>query len=144
MSNAQNSSLRLVSFAHKHTGLLNAIHLTASDYKPVALNTPPDHFEVDGHHDHLSTRVDFATGNVIDYQPPAPSVDHEWNANTKRWVVKAAVVAARDAQKVARAQIAKLEAQGVRATREMLLGMAGAHDRLAAIEASIAELRQER
>ena len=45
---------------------------------------------IDGLHDHLSRRVDLTTGQVVDYQPPAPpDTEHEtfaWDASIKRWV----------------------------------------------------------
>ena len=40
---------------------------------------------VEGHHDHLSERVDLVTGAVVDYQPPQPDADHEWHAASRRW-----------------------------------------------------------
>ncbi len=36
--------------------------------------------------DYLSQRVDLATGLVIDYQPPQPSINHVWNTEKKRWL----------------------------------------------------------
>ena len=52
------AAFRHVSFFHRLTGLLNGVHFLASDANIVALNTPPDHIAIDGHHDHLSKRVD--------------------------------------------------------------------------------------
>lgn len=39
-----------------------------------------------GIYDRLSQRVDLATGLVIDYQPPQPSINHAWDSETKRWL----------------------------------------------------------
>src|ERR1700675_463680 len=101
--------MKIVSFFHKDTGLFNGEQLFASDETAIAANTPPDHIAIEGHHDHLSKRVDLAAHlrwealhdkvaqlqpqdrsqrheeldslwaqAVVDYQPPAPSPDHEW------------------------------------------------------------------
>ena len=81
--------MRTVSFYHKDTGLFNGAHLTASSSTSVDINTPDGYAAIDGHYDHLSQRIDVETKTVIDYQPPAPSVDHEWNIATKRWQLSA-------------------------------------------------------
>ncbi len=49
-------------------------------------NVPPDCGCVMGEFDHLSQKVDMTTGEVIDYIPPQPSVNHAWNSKTKRWL----------------------------------------------------------
>jgi len=45
---------------------------------------------VEGSFDHLSQRVDIETGEVVDYQPPAPDATplntYSWDASIKRWV----------------------------------------------------------
>jgi hypothetical protein len=133
--------VRQVSFFHKDTGLLNGSHLMSSDHRAVALNTPADHIAIDGHHDYLSKRVDIATGLVIDYQPPAPSADHEWNAETKRWALSAAVLAKQQERAAALAQIAALEASQHALVRKLLLGSLSARPRLQAIEDEIASLQ---
>lgn len=57
-----------------------------------------------------------------------------WDTVSKRWMVNAAVQAKKEANASALAQIATLEASGLRAARELALGQAGALDRLKAIE----------
>jgi hypothetical protein len=133
--------MKTVNFYHKETGVLNGTHLLASDDGAVALNTPTDHIAIDGHHDHSSRRVDVATGELIDYQPPSPGVDYEWNADTKRWQLSAAVEAWQAARSTALAAITVLEGQGIRAMRELALGQVGAADRLAALDALIGAQR---
>jgi hypothetical protein len=39
-----------------------------------------------GHYDGLCQRVDVQTGEVVDYQPPRPSPNHDWDEQTKRWI----------------------------------------------------------
>src|ERR1039458_1425660 len=75
--------------------------------------------------DRRSQRVDIVTGQLIDYQPPQPSSDHEWNATNKRWHLTQAVQAKQAARSTALAKIAALEASGVRCARELALGQAG-------------------
>jgi hypothetical protein len=130
------------------TGVLHdkAIATDAADPQSVAkfarANAPAGHIPIQGAFDPLSQRVDVATGKIIDYQPPAPSADHEWDLVAKRWTVKAAVMAREKAKATALARIDALDRASIRAGREMLLGVAGAHDRLARIEAQIAQLRE--
>lgn len=56
--------MRVVSFYHKETGKLHSNKLMASDDSMVDMNTPIDHVAIDGHHDHLSNRVDVTTGEI--------------------------------------------------------------------------------
>lgn len=55
----------------------------------VAVNTPAECSALLGEFDHLSQRVDLASGAVIDWQPPAPPdtalETWAWDALTKRW-----------------------------------------------------------
>jgi hypothetical protein len=39
-----------------------------------------------GEYDPMTQRVDLATGNVVDYIPPRPSLRYEWDIVTRRWV----------------------------------------------------------
>lgn len=118
------------------TGVIVAVHDELLD-----ANTPIGCKTLIGRYDHLSQRVDVASGTVVDYQPPQPSTDHEWNADTKRWQLTAAAQSKIDGHTAALAQIAALEAKGARCVRELALGQAGAADRVAAIDAEIAALR---
>ena len=72
----------------KSTGLFTGAQVHGPDHL-VAMNTPIGCAVLRGQHDHLSRCVDLATGNVIDYIPPAPADDHmftwAWAADIKRW-----------------------------------------------------------
>src|SRR5277367_2415396 len=101
--------MKTVSFYHKDTGIFHGNQFIGTDDATVALNTPPDHVAIDGHHDPLSKRVNLDAHRqivaieaeietvqdraqrqaeldalkallLVDYQPPAPSTDHEWDA----------------------------------------------------------------
>ena len=98
---------------------------------------------IEGVTDHLSQRVDLTTGTVINYQPPQPSPDHEWNAETKRWRLTPAAAAKCAAAELARAQIKQLEASQHRAVREATLGDPSAVKRLMEIEDKIKALRNQ-
>jgi len=135
-------------FFEKESGLFHekVVVLTvpkATEQATARANAPDGHVPIAGVYDSLSQRVDIETGAVVDYQPPAPSADHEWNATSKRWQLTAAVQAKARARQTALAQIAVLEASGVRAARELALNQAGALDRLQAIDAAIAKLRAD-
>jgi hypothetical protein len=60
----------------------------------VSIDCPTEHLDqnvpegcgcIMGAFDTLSQRVDTETGLVVDYQPPSPSLNHEWDTVTKRW-----------------------------------------------------------
>lgn len=93
---------RNVTFYHRETGELHALTIVASDEAAIALNTPsPDHVAIDHpegrNYDHLSQRIDIASGTAVDYQPPQPSVDHEWDAAKRRWRLSGAAAERRQA-----------------------------------------------
>jgi hypothetical protein len=111
--------------------------LTLSTEQDVSRNTPIDYIAIEGHHDTNCKRVDLQTKTVIDYVPPQPSSDHQWNNDTKRWALRTKG----HARSTALMQISVLETKGIRAMREAQLGKLGAQDRLAALEAQIEGLR---
>jgi hypothetical protein len=157
--------MRTISFAHKDTGLFNGSTVTTTSDDWLAINTPPDHIAIEGRHDHLSTRVDLSVApeiinnagkvgyhvdeaprtvhKVIDYQPPAPSSEHQWNADTKRWQLSAAAADKINRSNVARARIAELEASQPRHIRGIALGKPGAKEALQSIDDEIAALEAE-
>jgi len=115
--------VRMISYYHKDTGMFKDHHLTASDDKMVALNTPTDHIAIEGHHDHLSRCVDIKTGEIVDYQPPQPSSDHEWNIKTKRWQFSAEAIERKARKPDALSKIAKLEDSQHRIIREAVMAL---------------------
>jgi hypothetical protein len=134
---------RFVSFYHKETGAFSGVHLTASTEKIVALNTPADHVAIDGHHDPLAKRVDVSTGQIVDYVPPQPSADHEWNDAVKRWQLSATYLQAQGERICAQREIESLERAQHRPLRELCLDPANvfARQQLRAIDDKIKALR---
>lgn len=135
--------MKTVSFYHKDTGFLNGAHLTASDEEAVILNTPVDHIAIEGHHDSMSKKVDITTGEIVEHKPPAPSDDHEWHDESKRWKLKVDVQDKIDKRVVTMMKIARLETKQPRAIREMLLSGNVQKERLLDIENQIIELRKD-
>lgn len=134
--------MRTYSFYHKETGVIHPqCFSTDGGERTLKANTPADHIAVEAALDRLSQRVDVASGAVIDFQPPQPSNDHEWNADTKRWVLKPQVVEAKAKQRAIKAQITALEARQARAVREALCGDNAALERLRTIDEAINQLR---
>jgi hypothetical protein len=129
------------SFYHPETGQIHHQAFGTDDARMLKANTPAGYVATPGCLDPLSQRIDVTTGEVVDYQPPSPSPDHEWNATTKRWQINAAVTAKAEAHRCAKASIAALEVSGVRTARELALGHAGALDRLKALDIEIAAQR---
>lgn len=98
---------------------------------------------VDGKHDHLAKRFDLDLKIVIEYKPPQPSTDHEWNMESKRWELSAAAATLDAMDAEARTQITALEAKQLRAMRELMIDRDNidAIQRLDAIDTQIANLR---
>lgn len=109
----------------------------------LAANVPEGCGSIEGEHDHLSYRVDLTSGEVVDWQPPQPSADQEWDAATRRWQLTAVAAARAAAHALALAQIAALEASQHRAMREAALGITASVQRLKDIDAQIAALRKQ-
>jgi hypothetical protein len=144
------------SFYHSQSGEFAPWHFSSSVHKVIGgealtddadlkINTPEGHRAIEGHFDPLSQRVDLETGAVVEYQPPAPSPDHEWEAVTRRWVLRADVAARQAKHAQALEQIAALEKNQLRASRELLLNPADreARARLTALDAQIIALRAD-
>jgi hypothetical protein len=131
----------MVSYYDAVTGLFTGDQVIVSDWRAIDAHTPAGCTAIDGHYDSLCQRIDLATGQVVDYQPPQPSPDHEWDAESKRWVLGAAIAAKQAARNSALITIGQLEAKGIRAMRELALSIPGAADRLKSIDDQIAALR---
>lgn len=67
------------------TGLFTGVTIMSSP-DVLRLNVPDGCGCLLGAYDQLSQRVVIETGEVIDYQPPQPSPQHQWDVETKRWV----------------------------------------------------------
>lgn len=126
------------------TGAL-ARHIWSGLETQLAGNTPDGFTPIEGHFDYLSQRIDLTTGEVVDYQPPQPSDDHEWNAETKRWLHKPEVIERNQRIANARAQLQALDASETRAVSDVLVDPAdtAAIDRLKAIRAQKSTLREQ-
>ena len=105
--------------------------------------TPEGHATIEGRFDRFSQRIDISTGQVVDYQPPAPDADYEWNG--KRWQPSAAAIAREAARRADLQRIAELEGSQHAVMRALLLGDESAkpklqaiHDELAALSAGLA------
>jgi len=133
-------------FYHKATGLFLPAVFQTDDPRMLRNNTPAGHAALEGEYDHLSQRVDVsdpAAPKVVDYQPPQPSSDHEWNASTKRWQLSQAAAGRLAAQTAARQRIVELEASAAPLLRKSVLGDAAALDALRALDAEISALQDK-
>jgi hypothetical protein len=105
-----------------------------------------DHeFAIEGHHDLYSKRFDEETQQVVDYVPPQPDADHEWNASTRRWQKRSDAIERDHRRALALARIRELELRQLRPMRELA---ADPHDDraqgiLAEIDGEIAQLRAQ-
>jgi hypothetical protein len=142
-------------FYHRETGVLHGKMVStdgafgAEDF--ARANAPAGHLPIRGRFDPRMQRVnvellkpaDVATAaHVIDYQPPQPSADHEWNSATKRWQLSAAAKAKAEGTAAARARHEDLIRQQHDDVRRAVLGDAAARERLQAIESEIAALQR--
>ncbi|MGP8033150.1 MAG: hypothetical protein ACLPQ6_03310 [Steroidobacteraceae bacterium] len=145
--------MKVFSFYHCETGAVHAQRFS-TDLDPVhhphlfrqliAANTPADHVAIEAALDREAQRMNVATGELVAYQPPAPSTAHEWDTASKRWTLTAAATAAQAARSTALAKIRALEGSQGRAVREAALGVPGAVDRLRSLDERIAALREPR
>ncbi len=139
------STLTHFSVYDKASGLFVGRQFSVQVGGQHTLNVREGEAAIEGQHDHLSRRVDLAQDPpvVIDHQPPQPSADHEWHAETRRWRLSSEAQARADARITARARIAHLETAQLRPLRELALdfGNKEARLRLQEIEAEIAALR---
>ena len=71
------------------TGLFNGTRIDCLSVDTLTQNTPPGHAAMAGNFDYMSQRVDLSTGEVVDWQPPAPPDDEwqtwSWHVDSKRW-----------------------------------------------------------
>lgn len=111
------------------TGVTHSSTIDDPDY--LARNTPDGRKFLEGVYDHQSKRVDLATGEVVDYQPPAPSPE------AQAALVKAAK------RKAALQRITYLESKSLRAMREAILDPIGGTHRMQAIHDEIDALRAD-
>jgi hypothetical protein len=136
--------MRQFHFYDASTGLFHSssvvINAPFGHEETAQKNCPAGHNIIEGVFDPLCQRVDLATGQVIDYQPPAPSTDHEWNSAAKRWELSPAAQSKAEARAAASARIAELEASQHRHVRDLLLGSLSARPRLQAIGDEITKL----
>jgi hypothetical protein len=112
-------------------------------------NVAAHEFAVPGSYDLYASRYDEATQQVVDYQPPQPDADHEWNAQTRRWQKREAVLLFEQRRAVALARIDQLENKQARILRELEIdpakvGIDGKTpmERLVAIDQEIEQLRE--
>lgn len=68
------------------TGVFADLAITG-DQAAAALNLPPGHALHQGAVDHLRHRMDLETGELVDYQPPAPAntAQHTWAWDWQQW-----------------------------------------------------------
>lgn len=90
------------SFAHRESGVFSGARFSGPEHL-LGINCPSGYIPVMGQHDHNRVRVDIATGDLVEYQPPAPPADDwqtwAWDADAWRWVsVPTAAALARQAR----------------------------------------------
>ncbi len=141
--------MRRVHFYDAVTGIFNGVSFSFSGPTRILhANTPKGCGAYEGEVDHLSQRFDLESGRLIDYVPPRPDADYDWNENTKRWARRAEAVNREQQLAAAMGRIAELEYRQLRAMRENALKPnekdrdgKTAKDRIQAIDDEIAALR---
>ncbi|HEY4370280.1 MAG TPA: hypothetical protein VGN07_23815 [Steroidobacteraceae bacterium] len=106
----------------------------------VAGNVRNNQVAHEGAFDLYATCLDVATQLPVDYQPPRPDVDHEWNADRRRWQKKADIADRDQRRAEAQTRIDALELKQARRVRELL---AASDPRLQAIDDEIVSLRRD-
>jgi hypothetical protein len=124
-----------ISFYDQTTGIFHS-HWIGPE-KQIAANTPPNCKYIAGKHELYASRVDVASGAVVDHIPAAPSPNHIWDPQAKRHVWSEAALQ----RHAALTEIERLEKSQSRALREHALGMPEGTQRLAEIDRQITALR---
>jgi len=136
--------MRQFHFYDVTTGLLHgnsiAVNMPEGDEAIALRHCPPGHKPIEGTLHPLTHRVDIATGKVVEYQPPQPSADHEWDPATKRWQLSAAAQSKITAKADAAARVATLEASQTTWLRKHALGDPAAITHLREIDDELAVL----
>jgi hypothetical protein len=139
--------MRQFHFYDASTGLFHSssvvINAPSGHEETAQKHCPDDHKIIEGVFEPLCHRVDIATGTVVDYQPPAPSLEHEWNGETKRWQLTGAAADREHRRTAASARIAELEASQHRLVREILLGRVSGLANLQLLDDEIHSLRSQ-
>jgi hypothetical protein len=108
----------------------------------AASNTPEGHAMYEGAVvDHQAQRIE--TGELVDYQPPQPSQDHQWDDATRRWQLSPGAAAKVAGRAAAVARIAALVDSQHEHVRGAVLGDVAALEKLRAIHAEILSLGEQ-
>jgi hypothetical protein len=110
--------MRTWHFYRLSDGTFDGRSYTTSDYSSLAQNIPSGFGAYEGVKDWRTQRV--RDGRLIDYIPPKPTDDHEWDVAAKRWVLKRAIQERTARQAKAREQIEALERKMARPLSELL------------------------
>lgn len=137
-------------YYHKDTGIVHGKHVTCPDMEPAAMqrfaerNAPGDHLPISGDFDLRVEKINISTCQAEHYAPPAPSADHEWSPEARRWLRSAAAVAADQRRLTARERLTYLntELQPALMRRVMLDNDAVAREQLRLVDEEIARLRE--
>jgi hypothetical protein len=136
--------VKIFSLYEAASGLFTGKRLQCDEDALLEVRLPPGNLTLEGAFDHMSQRVDLATGCVVAYFPLAPTADHEWNAASKRWQTRQDLRTSGEGRRaVVFARIHALETSQGRAIREATLGDPAALKRLQEIDAEISQLRAE-
>lgn len=134
-------ALAAFTFYDEASGEWSGLEVRCTDFGTAKLNAPPGAVTVATPlHPHAKRWTD---GALVEYQPPQPSADHEWDDAGKQWCLSAAALEHANRRHFALQRITELERQQARAIREHLLGEADALARLYAIDDEIAALRKD-
>lgn len=145
------------SFYDPKTGALAARTFRGRD-KLLTLNTPAGLAPIEGQLDPLSQRVDVEalaasdsadhpSNFIVDYRPPQPSDQHEWDVKSRRWRLTLEAQQEVERDELARREIAAIEQlSGPRAVREALIAVlpdgTPEKSRLLELDAEAAEQRK--
>lgn len=133
----------------KSDGLFTGAVDSAESFAGIAGNEDDNIGLIEGVRDWQSERVDLETGQIIDYQPPAPDDDHEWlhddeqGNRIRRWVLKPEAAERNARQAAAQTRIAELAQKTERAVREHILGIVPTDDDRAAGALTLQEIQDE-
>lgn len=129
-------------FYHKDTGVFHNTVVVTDDESQIAVNTPPGHIAIECDCDTLSYKIDVVSREVVDYKPPQPSADHEWNCTTKRWQISEAEKGRRADIRQAQERLDRIESTQHRLMRKLILdsGDSASREQLSALDTEATRL----
>lgn len=107
----------------KTDGIFTGAMHSADTFQEIAGNESGDIGLIAGVSDWQSQRVNLLTRELVEYQPPLPDADHEWDPQAKRVIVKVDVSVRRAKKRRGQDDVDALDRKTIRTVRELVISI---------------------